>query len=86
MTVNGNLDLSNKLIEVLPDNLTVHGNLDLRGSKIEKIPVNLCVDGNIYLSKRLTKKAIENMFKNSLVNGEIHLSYVDKVKSDILNN
>jgi len=50
LVINGNLNLSEKDISMLPDNLTINGSLDLRCCcEMEEFPENLVVKGNIYL-------------------------------------
>jgi hypothetical protein len=49
LIINGNLNLADKLITILPDGLTINGSLDVRGCcYLEAYPKNLTIKGNFY--------------------------------------
>src|SRR5581483_6679514 len=50
LVINGNLNLADRYISTLPDNLTINGSLDLRSAcYLEQLPENLIVKGNLYI-------------------------------------
>lgn len=53
---NGNLDLSNTKITILPENLIVDGVLNISNTKIYKLPHNLTVKGDLNISYTDIKK------------------------------
>ena len=74
LDIKGNLNLSNTLINSLPNGLRVRGSLYLDGSKIESLPNDLTVGGNLYLSDTpISKKYTEEQIKQMVpgVKGKI---------------
>lgn len=50
LVIDGNLNLADRYVTMLPDNLTVNGSLDLRYcSYLERLPENLNIKGNLYI-------------------------------------
>jgi hypothetical protein len=50
LVINGNLNLADRLITMLPDNLTINGSMDIRSCcDMERLPENLTINGNLYI-------------------------------------
>jgi len=69
--VNGDLDLSETDVKILPNNFIVGGGLDLRDTPIQSLPDNLHVEGDLSL---IAVTEIESLPDNLYVGGDLSLA------------
>jgi len=71
IVIDGDLDLSETDIKILPNNFIVGGGLDLRDTPIQSLPDNLHVEGDLSL---IAVTEIESLPDNLYVGGDLSLA------------